>query len=98
MQISDLKINSGVRSVLSRHWIDLQRVSYASFRGNVRLQGELGYLGGRGAGQEISQFEKIEQEIRRVPGVTRVTVDLDNVERSKTGKWELVRRAAATLT
>jgi hypothetical protein len=92
-----MKINSMVRSVLSRHWVDMQKVSYASFRGAVRLQGELAYLGGRCPGMEIGRFEQIEQEIRRLSGVNRVNVDLDNVQRTKTGKWELVRTTATML-
>ena len=97
MAVSDLKINSSVRSVLSRHWLDLQKVNYASFRGAVRLQGELAYLGGRCPGMEIARFEQVEQEIRRIAGVSRVNIDLENVQRSKTGKWELVRNTATML-
>ena len=38
---SDFRVNSMVRSILSRHWIDLRALKFGSFRGTVRLVGEL---------------------------------------------------------
>ena len=97
MNVSDLKINSCVRSVLSRHYVDLQRLSYASFRGTVRLQGELAHLSARSSAIDLGQIEKIDQEIRRIPGVVRVNFDLENVQKSESGKWELVRKTSTML-
>ena len=89
MIISDLKINSNVRAVLCRHWVDLQKLNYASFKGAVRLQGELAYLGTRVVGCDLALLEFIEQEIRRIDGVKRVNLDIENIRKSKTGKWEM---------
>ena len=56
MAASDFQINSRVRSLLARHWIDLKRVQVGSFRGTVRLAGELCRLGGESAGRHEPQL------------------------------------------
>jgi hypothetical protein len=89
LSVSDFRINSGVRSVIARNWIDLQKLKFGSFRGTVRITGNLSYLGARtGAACDSGKLEALEAEIRRVPGVGRVYLDLTNWRRSPTGQWE----------
>ena len=67
MAASDFRINSLVRSVFARHWIDLQRVRYASFGGAVRVSGELCVLGGQPQAKiDGARVEILEAEIRRL--------------------------------
>ena len=84
MATSDFKINCKVRSVFARHWLDLQRVRFASFRGTVRVQGELVVLGGEGR-LEPTKIEVLETEIRRIGGVKRIVFDLANWRRAASG-------------
>ncbi len=42
MSSSDHEINRGVRSVLTRHWVDLSKTAFASRRGIVRVKDVLG--------------------------------------------------------
>jgi len=86
--ISDFQINSKVRSVLAKHWIDLQKITFGSFRGTVRFSGELCLLGGRtGGGSEMNQVESLESEVRSIRGVQRIYFDLSNWHRNNTGQW-----------
>ena len=88
MAASDFQINSRVRSLLARHWIDLKRVQVGSFRGTVRLAGELCRLGGESAGRHEPQLvETLDQEIRAIPDVERVHFEITNWKRTGTGQW-----------
>jgi hypothetical protein len=89
MIIPDIRINSMVRSVLASHWVDLQHLNCGSYKGTVRLHGELRYLGHREAlSTDGSKLEAIEGDIRRVQGVKRVHVDLLNWRKNHKGAWE----------
>ncbi len=86
MEVSDYRLNASVRSILFRHWIDLQRLSFGSFRGTIRVKGELSFLGSN-ASANLGQLETIESEIRSIRGVKRVCFELSNWSRSDHGKW-----------
>ena len=89
MAISDFKVNSLVRSVLARHWIDLQRVRYATFRGTVRIRGNLSRLGAGDRPQLTpADLEIFEHEIRRIRGANRVCFELRNWRKDATGRWQ----------
>ena len=94
MQVSDIKINSWVRGVLAKHWIDFQGLQFGSYQGTVRLSGELRYLGMRESfSTEALKLGLIENEIRGLSGVKRVHVDLANWRKNSRGEWE--QRAVA---
>lgn len=78
MQVSNIRVNAMVRSVLTRHWIDLQKVKLESYRGTVRLSGEIHQLGSRAARVDPSVLSTIEGDLRRVPGVRRVHFSFTN--------------------
>ncbi len=89
----DLKINARVRAVLARHWVDLTRVTFAAVNGTVRLSGVLKRLSTE---EESSYFSEedvliIEQELRSIPGVRRVYIDLENWKKdASTSRWSPV--------
>ena len=92
MQVSDYEINAKVRSVLARHWVDTVQLRFGSFRGTVRLTGELHRLGGQAQTEDqlTSNLSDIEQEIRRIRGVRNVYIHLDNCTRNtESGAWEI---------
>lgn len=87
--MSDFRANSRIRSVLARHWVDLQKLRFGAFRGTVRLSGELCHLGsGRFGSSEAVKLESLEQDMRRIPGVRHVYFDLVNWQRDSSGKWK----------
>jgi hypothetical protein len=94
MVVSDFRINSGVRSCLARHWVDLQQLSFGSFRGVVRISGRLCHLGeGSSAALRAADVEVLETEIRRFPGVANVFFELSNWKKSAGGEWESLDRS-----
>ena len=89
MAHSDQEINCGVRSVLSRHWVDLSKTNFASRRGIVRLMGELRRLGAESSKPlEPQNLEALDSEIKRLRGVDRVHFDLANWRKNSEGEWE----------
>ncbi|MCZ6795642.1 MAG: hypothetical protein O7J95_18715 [Planctomycetota bacterium] len=96
-QVSDYEINARVRSVLARHWVDTAKLRFGSFRGTVRLTGELHRLGGdtHTTAQLASKLDCIEHEIQRLRGVKRVYIQLEKWAKNGTGDWEATERRAA---
>ncbi len=92
MPASDFRINSLVRSVFARHWIDLRRVRFASFRGSVRISGELCVLGSR---PDAARVEILESEIRDLKGVKQVYFDLSDWRQGVSGNWERVQEGGS---
>ena len=85
---SDFRINSQVRSLLARHWIDLKKIQIGSFRGTVRITGELSRLGGEGCPPyEPHLIETLEMEIRALADVERVYIEATNWIRAGSGHW-----------
>ncbi len=92
--ISDFRVNSMVRSILCRHWIDLRALRFGSFRGTVRLVGELHLCESRDPNAFTSStLDVLETEIRRLPGVSRVYFDFKNWRRSPSGDWQSTSKA-----
>ena len=97
MAASDFRTNSAVRSVLARHWIDLQRIKFGCFRGTVRFGGTLAFLGARTASRiDSSKLETLEREVKRVQGVSRVYFDFKNWKKGPNGEWTCLERQTAT--
>ena len=73
---SDPKINSAVKAILFRHWVDVNHVAIRYSKGNIRLCGTIRLLPGTGFRRSQQKLnETLEQEIRRIPGVKRVRID-----------------------
>jgi hypothetical protein len=93
MPVSDFQINSRARAVLARNWVDLQQVRFGSFRGTVRVSGQLSYLGERfSAAPDPAKLENIERELRQIPGLERVYFDLTNWRKDTAGRWECLEK------
>jgi hypothetical protein len=86
--VQDLELNSGVRSVLNRHWIDLTKTSFFARRGHVHLGGEVAVLGGRGEKDGTAEALKAtEAELRRLRDVKTVSFEFTNWVRDGAGVW-----------
>ena len=93
MGASDFRINSKVRSVLARHWIDLSRVGLSSISGTVRLTGILCRLSSESdvdpfTGQHLAQLET---ELLSIKEVKRVYFNLDNWRKDGNRQWMPVK-------
>ncbi len=88
MSVHDLELNSGVRGVLNRHWIDLTKTSFFARKGHVRLGGEVAVLGGRGEKDGTAETLKAtEAELRRLRDVKTVSFEFTNWVRDGSGAW-----------
>jgi hypothetical protein len=96
MEVSDYRINAAIRSILVKHWVDHQRLTFGSFRGTVRIRGELCYLG-TAPPANLSQVEVIEGEIRAVHGVKRVHFELSNWVKNHLGKWSCIEKSRVLI-
>ena len=89
MVVSDFRINSLVRSILAKRWLDLRPLKFGSFRGTVRVSGELYPRESRDPHSlKSSTIEILEREIRQIRGVNRVYFDLKNWRRLSSGAWD----------
>jgi len=92
--LSDLEINSRVRKILIRHWMDLGHVSIRTSRGQVSVFGVLRKLP-MAAGKLTAQLVgTIFSEIAHVPSVARVKPHLENWEEVN-GRWRLTAAGKA---
>jgi hypothetical protein len=88
MSAFDFRINSQVRSLLARHWLDLNKVQIGTFHGTVRLTGKLTRLGGELASRhEPRLIEILDIELRGLNGVERVYFDVVNWKKNNSGEW-----------
>ena len=77
MDVSPGEIKTRVRSILTRHWLDVNKITIIVGTGTVRLAGTLQKLPGAQWGQSTQHLlEVLDGEIRGLKGVTRVHVDL----------------------
>jgi hypothetical protein len=81
----DLEINSAVRRVLVRHWIDLGRISIRAQKGRVTLRGILDKLPESDQTLTGAVLESMFGDIRRLHGVQRVNTELENWEQTSFG-------------
>ena len=76
----DLDVNCRVRRVLIRHWIDLGKVTVRTSRGVVSLNGSLMRLPHIAPDVDAATPASIFEEIKRIPDVRRLQLNLDNLE------------------
>lgn len=87
---SDTNIRSYIRSVLTHRRMELSSLDIGSFRGTVRLRGELRRIGGS-TDITAEVLETLEHEILRLRGVRRVHLHFANwKKREETGEWVTV--------
>jgi len=93
IQASDTNIRAYVRSVLTHRRIELSCLDIGSYRGTVRLRGEMRRIGGS-ADITAELLETLENEIRQQRGVRRVHLHFSNwKKREATGEWVTVAQA-----
>jgi hypothetical protein len=76
--LNDMDINRLVRRILVKHWVDLGRLSVRSTRGHVMLHGRLQRLAGATGFLSGPAVDSMFYELRRQPGVGRVTAHFEN--------------------
>jgi hypothetical protein len=90
----DFQINSRVRGIFSKHWLDISQLSVVTIKGNVYIGGHVRKLASVSADikLDIDLMETIDFEIGRIKGIKRVTYRLEDW-RKEAGKFiSLARR------
>ena len=75
MAVSDFQINSRVRGIFARHWLDTSQLSVVTIKGNVYLGGHVRKLPAVSSDIEINEdmMAAIDAAIGRIKGVKRIT-------------------------
>ena len=73
MPTSDLQINSKIREILARHWVDAEKLQFRTAAGTVRFHGLLARQGyGVAGGVNTLLLETLISEMRSIAGVQKV--------------------------
>lgn len=93
-EISDSQIRSRTRSVLVRHWLDMQRIALSCSRGRIRIRGELQPFGDRSRDPiDAHKIEQLEHDLKTVRGVVSVQFELENWTKLESGTWRTIGAA-----
>jgi len=89
----DFQINSRVRGIFSKHWLDISQLSVVTIKGNVYIGGTVKKLAAVSRHIEINEelMETIDYEIRRIKDVKRITYRLEDW-RKEAGKFISLRK------
>ena len=93
MAAGDFQINSRVRGIFSKHWLDISQLSVVTIKGNVYIGGTVKKLAAVSRHIEINEelMETIDYEIRRIKDVKRITYRLEDW-RKEAGKFISLRK------
>ncbi len=86
MSREDIDTNRAVRSVLVRHWLNLGLLTVRTFSGRTTLRGDLVRMDGFKEPLTSAIVEAILGEIRRLPSVRHLNVQVENWVQSG-GRW-----------
>lgn len=80
MAVKDFQINSRIRGVLAKHWIDTNLITVMTIRGVVFLQGRLRKITVGSRQDEIGEemLATMEWEMRHIKGVKQIVYRLDD--------------------
>jgi len=98
MGASDFKINSGVRRVLTKHWINTKKLKYSSIGGIVYMRGLIEIMynapirGSDWQGITAEHIGDLERSIKKIPEVKRVNFQLLHWEKSGDGWTKKARK------
>jgi len=85
------RINSKVKIILARNWMDTQSILVNTVKDTVFIKGKLNFTGGKvdiESGIAVAaQMKKIESEIEAIKEVKHVSWKLSKWHKKK-GKWE----------
>ena len=92
----DVKLNSQVRKVITACRIDLAMLRIRVTRGIVHLSGNIKRMGEdrRGPEENESSLEKLDRQLRTLPGYRGITYTFDNWRREPTGSWRYTGKRA----
>jgi len=85
----DVKLNSQVRKVITACRIDLAMLRIRVTRGIVHLTGSIKRMGEdrRNPEENESSLERLDAQLRTLPGYRGITYTFDNWRREPTGTW-----------
>lgn len=80
MAVKDFQINSRVRGILARHWIDTNLITAMTIRGVVFLQGRMKKITMIPGQEEVGEetLASMELEMRHIKGVRQIVYRLDD--------------------
>jgi len=91
MGMEEWKINTQVKIILNRNWIDVPKLLVSTVKNTVCIKGELSFTGdkvdGRNEPAVSSQLRKAEREILALRNVRYVDWRITGWRKTKT-KWE----------
>lgn len=91
-EISDLEINTHIRRLLTKKRIDATKINYRSQRGIVNIFGDLNYVGLKKTAEEMPhEIASLEDMVKQIKGVKRVTVEIEGFEKNNAGDWGLIK-------
>lgn len=97
MTAQDLELNCGIRSALTRHWIDLTKTNFFARRGHVHMSGEVSVVGAHRPREDTAgALKAFESELRRLQEVRSVSFEFTNWARDETGVWICLERASSS--
>lgn len=88
MGSGDFRINSHVRQILVRHWIETDSVSATAINGVLYMRGYIQYRAAKRTqvGAVTADFlEKLERELKSLKELKKIRWQLDNWERDEQG-------------
>jgi len=88
---NDLDINRSIRKVLVKHWVDLGRLFIRSAHGKVTIHGTLDRITGTKEDLSPVLVETIVNEVQRLHGVERLTIDFVNWKKHQ-GSWSQIEQ------
>ena len=97
MAVSDFQINSRVRGIFAKHWLDTSQLSVVTIKGIVYLGGHVRKLPAVSSDIEVDEdlMQNIDFEISRIKGVKRITYRFEEW-RKEAGKFiSLAKRKEA---
>ncbi|MFH1421437.1 MAG: hypothetical protein ABIH42_01785 [Planctomycetota bacterium] len=80
MAVKDFQINTQVRRILARHWIDVNVISIMTVRGTVFLQGKFVRIAANPENKEIKEDDMVvlDREMKSIPGVRQIVFHIED--------------------
>ena len=91
---SDVQLSARARKIAIACWLDISRVRIRVVRGALHLQGTVSRMGEDAKNPEgnASHLEKLDDQLRKLPGSRGVHYVFDNWRREPTGIWRFTGR------
>jgi hypothetical protein len=91
MGVDAWKVNSKVKIILSRNWVDVPRLLVNTVKDTVCIKGDLSFTGGKVDGHNelavSSQLRKVEREVLALPDIRHVDWRITGWQKKK-NRWE----------